>query len=107
MRFKLDINSRCSPALISLEKTDKGWIVSADTNSNLACDKKGNPGVFKIINDHCIHYPMSLPKHLENWWEVLEKGIDPDRVQSSMDSMAKWVSEIDKSRPMDLDLLSF
>jgi len=105
MKFKLDVNSRYSPALISLEKTNDGWIVSADTNINLECDKKGIPGLFKIMCDHQIHYPACLPEFLQNWWDVLENGVDTNRVQSSMNTMAEWVSEIDKSKPLTLDYI--
>ncbi len=107
MKFKLFIDSKYSPPLITLEKTDLGWLATADTDQNLKCDKTGGPGLFQILASHgSVNYPDDLSGFMENWWKMLEKGMDERLVQSSMDMMANWISDIDKSRPQALVLLT-
>ena len=105
MILRLDIESRISPVLITLEKTDTGWIVSADTSQNLECKENGYPGLFEILDTNMsINYPHRLPEFISSCWMALNDGVPINRVQSAMTEYANWVSSVDKSYPRNIDL---
>jgi hypothetical protein len=76
-----------------------GWEVKHIAVGGL-CDKGGKPFLFKNFRQDSIQYPSGLAGRMEWLWEqAASKGMTQEEVQTSLQTLADWVSETERNSP--------
>jgi len=85
-----------------LKRTKRGWHVSYIAIAG-GCDKRGNPYLYKNLNQDSINYPKDLPGYLEWLWDQSEeKGLSHQEVQEALNKLGKWISVCEQNSPDDI-----
>jgi hypothetical protein len=80
-------------------RTKTGWNIRALDDEG-ACDKGGNPVLFRNLNRDCINYPVDLDDWLSDLWDkAARQGLNKEQVQQGLDDIAEWVSQTEKNTP--------
>lgn len=83
----------------TVKRTTDGWEIS-----HLAiggpCDKGGRPFLFDNFRQDSISFPDGLDDWMEWLWSQAEtKGLTAEQVQASLQELADWVSQTEKTAP--------
>lgn len=85
--------------IYSIKRISDGWFVS-HLAINGKCDKKGEPVLFKNLNQDYINSPKKLGDYMERLWtSAAEKGLSHQEVQEALDLLGEWVTNCEKSTP--------
>jgi hypothetical protein len=82
-----------------LKRTETGWEVEHLLIGG-PCDKGGKPFLYQNFRQDHIQHPAELSGWMEWLWEkAAEQGLPHETVQESLQELADWVSEVERSRP--------
>lgn len=83
----------------TIKRTVEGWNISFMAEGAKS-KEDGSPGLYKCLNHDSINYPEELPGYLEWLWrKAEERGLSHKEVQASLDALAEWVSNCEKTTP--------
>lgn len=80
-------------------RTEVGWYVN-NISIGGQCNKGGIPFLFNNFDHDSIEYPVGLDGWLEWLWErAALQGLTKEQVQDSLNKLAGWVSNTERSAP--------
>jgi hypothetical protein len=83
-------------------RTSEGWSVE-HVSAAEACNRKGEPHLYKLFAQDSVNYPVDLGGYLEHLWnQAEEEGLSHDDVQRELDRLATWVSVCEKASPLGI-----
>jgi len=99
--FHMDVYSRRwgHSDRYTIERTVDGWYFTFMAQKG-AGDKKGQPGLMRILDHDSVNYPEALPEYMEWLWDkAYEDGLSPEEVQESLDEIGEWISSCERQSP--------
>lgn len=99
-KFKFRIYSRRwgHDDIYNITRTEDGWDVGYLMSG--PCDKGGHPFLFENFNQDSIVHPNNFDGWLEWLWEqAASNGLTKDQVQTALQELADWVSNLEKNAP--------
>lgn len=85
----------------TISRNRNGWFVGhIMINGN--CDKRGKPFIFENLKHDSIKYPEALGDAMEQLWNQADSTqMSDEEIQSKLDSIGHWISETEKSAPIE------
>ena len=75
----------------NMRVTESGWYISHH-HINGECDRKGDPYLYKNLDQDSISYPSQLPWIINDIWEQAALAKKPhDEIQKMLDQASSWV----------------
>lgn len=82
-----------------VKRTKDGWDIAHPPIGG-ACDKGGQPFLFRNLQQDSIQFPAKLSGWMEWLWDQAKaEGLTEGQVQTALQELADWVSETERTAP--------